>query len=331
MPVVKGVSIATSLMALVVLSGSASAQTVARVPLASPLAVMPGAARAVLVTGFNPSAGPNGEPFFGFLARSGGGAARIEALGFSSRPFDVSADPTSVADPSVAFSRCPVQVVRDQPGCSIFTVRAGREQPVPALVTQTPELAEDRLPAIYGGAVAFARFGVGTAPAVLMHRPTETRPLGRVPGGPAGVGQAGPTGLALRGPRLAYVWRWNPRPRAVRFSLRIHDLRRHRTRTLVTLEDSSHSLLGPAWDGSSLVFARRAGDAVRWWRYAPSSGRVSTARAPRAMSSFAVGRSSWYTLSVPRGTTCSTQRLCSVTERRAPRFQRSSLAEMRAG
>lgn len=272
--------------------------------------------------------GPPGEPYYAkTVGRGPGGrAAALSTLGFSSQPLQVAIDPRSGTTNRAVYSVCPGGDRHGRPICSLFAqpLVGGTGHGTP--VTDTPEAGSDRFPSAYRGAVAFARSVSGRDLAELRYVGNEPGAASRrLAGGPRGSGEAGPTGVALRGSRVAYVWRWKPSSGPARDTLQIQVLDQGKPNTVVSVSESSGRVIGPVWKGDHLLFAVRRVNGSRWYRYDPSTRRFGSASAPSNIVGFTIGGSALFwqtgTSGALRSGLCAPQGGCGVYSGGLPRFR----------
>lgn len=275
-------------LAIIVAPSTASAQAlIGRVPLSGALAGDPSPPNAVGSSGFAPAVGPPGEPYFAQLTGPARGRSiAIASLDFSAQPIQFAFDARRVSQGAVVYSRCPVSGERGVPICQLYQqdLRGPARETV---VTATPPEASDRLPSAYAGDVAFARFTPGRDVArVLLQRSAAPAPA-VLRGGPRGTGEASPTGIALRGSSVAYVWRWRPRSGVTRFTLQLQRLGQP-LRTIASMDSGDGRILGPVWKGPQLLFAIRSDGRSRFFSYDQTTRRFASAVGPRNLAAFAI-------------------------------------------
>lgn len=226
---------------------------------------------------------PPGMPYFVSSLR--GRDSSVSSLGFSSEVVQLSLDPRSSRQRVVASSCSPAQDTA-APSCRLLTTEllgGSGVQPV----GDTPAGASDRLPSVYGAAVAFARFLPDRPVAQLRYLPAGAATSQPLRGGPRGVGSAAPTDVAARGSSIAYTWRWRPSIPRVRYTLQIQRLGQP-LRTIRSVNSTDGRILGPVWVGTQLVYAVRTSGRVRLYRYDPTTRRTVQATGPANTATFTV-------------------------------------------
>jgi hypothetical protein len=306
----------------------ARSSQVATLPIVSSLEPIPDPRGAVAVSDSSPSTGPVGQPYY--LRTVGPGIARdssLLALGYGSQPLEASFDRVAGGKKRVVYSRCRAGSERGTPLCSLFAAQlvepagappqAGRE----IQITNGPAEAVDTHPSYDRGGVAFARLLVGRDTAELRYKPSLTAPAVRLPTGPRGVDVSELVDVALRGRRVAYVWRWFAHEGKSRYTVKVRRLTGGPPRTLLSVAGDRAAVTGLQWVYGRLIVGVREGNRSRLIRFDPRTGHSSTALLSRAGVSFALTRHALYvqTASIaPQHITCP----CPVRAEPLPKFPR---------
>lgn len=216
------------------------------------------------------TSGPANHPYYArrIMSRNDRGD-QLASLGFSSLPFQISRDPRTSM---LVYSQCVVATGGSASTCAILRqpLVGATGRPIP--VSQPDVGVRDRLPAAYGGGVAFSRTAPGSEADVLLYTGAGGTSPKQLPVGPRGHGRAEALGVALRGTQVAYIWRWNTST-GRRYALRTVSVSGDKARTVLTLPSSRGRLIGPVFSGRRIMFVLRRGLKSRLYEY-DLSGRI---------------------------------------------------------
>ncbi|MCW3039604.1 MAG: hypothetical protein JWM31_1509 [Solirubrobacterales bacterium] len=238
----------------------------------APLSPDPSNDSAVLTTALVGAGGFTGEPYQGVILGDTVRTSDLLPAVSSAEPTDLAADPASGSARQLVWSHCPGDDAHGSPTCPLQTSTQGSS---PVAMEETPAGRQDRMPAIYRGAVAFARRSV-QHPDQLHFLAADSDRSVHLHGATGRWGAARISGLALRGRTLAYVWRTQPPAGKGADVLQLQRVG-GRPETVLTIPATGGHLIGPTWDGGQFS-SGSGGTAPRQARSIATCHAASTTR-----------------------------------------------------